>query len=430
MINLQIKNILKFFSNLKFSIAILILIAIIISFGSFIEQDETIVFYKNNYSSINPIFGFIDYNFILKLGLNHIYTTWWFVSFLIIFGFSLFSCTVTRQFPLLTNSKKYFFKNKNISLLPLFTKIKNYYYLNEFLIIKLNTIFFYIYQKKNLIYSYKGLLGRISPILVHISLICILIGSFLGAFQEFKAQEVIAKGEIFHIQNIIKTGSLSKINSVNIRVNDFWTQYKKKNINQFYSNLSILDNLGNEISNKTISVNNPLKYKNIDFYQSDWNLIGIRTKLKNNTNIKEYSFFNIEKDKKIWITWINLDNKIYSLLFDQLEESLFVYDENGNFIKKQYLKDKTNPLLLELLPSTGILIKSDLSIPILYFGFGILIITTLLSCIPYNQIWISSTKKNIWIGSKTNRGFLNLELEFENFLRNIEQVNKLKKNRN
>ena len=55
-------------------------------------------------------------------------------------------------------------------------------------------------------------------------------------------------------------------------------EYENNKIHQFYSNLSILDNYGNEIKQQTISVNNPLRYKNIDFYQSDWNLLGIRVK--------------------------------------------------------------------------------------------------------------------------------------------------------
>jgi cytochrome c biogenesis protein ResB len=35
-------------------------------------------------------------------------------------------------------------------------------------------------------------------------------------------------------------------------------------VHQFYSNLSILDNYGNEVAQQTISVNNP-RYKNVDF---------------------------------------------------------------------------------------------------------------------------------------------------------------------
>ena len=55
----------------------------------------------------------------------------------------------------------------------------------------------------------------------------------------------------------------------------FWIIYKKNGIvDQFYSDISILDNFGTELKEKTISVNNPLKYANISYYQTDWNILG------------------------------------------------------------------------------------------------------------------------------------------------------------
>jgi len=52
-------------------------------------------------------------------------------------------------------------------------------------------------------------------------------------------------------------------------------------------------------------------------------------------------------------------------------------------------------------------------------------LTSSLSYLPYTQIWIFQEKKNCWIGSSTNRGKIQLEIEFENFLRYLEyQINK------
>ena len=82
--------------------------------------------------------------------------------------------------------------------------------------------------------------------------------------------------------------------------------------------------------------------------------------------------------------------------------------------------------MTDLLPATGLLIKFDPSIKFIYLGFGLLIITTFLSYLPYTQFWIFEDKNNIWIGSSTNRGKIQLEIEFENLIRNIE--NKLFEN--
>jgi len=104
----RIQNFLKIVTDLRFAIFVLAIIAGISSLGSFIEQDESLAFYKENYAK--PIYGIIDANFILNLGIDHVYSTWWFLSLLLLLAICLVSCTMTRQFPLLKNSKEFFFK--------------------------------------------------------------------------------------------------------------------------------------------------------------------------------------------------------------------------------------------------------------------------------------------------------------------------------
>ena len=431
---LKIQKSLKVFTDLKFAILVLTILAIASSLGSFIEQDEPLAFYQQNYASNAPIYGFISWNLILALGLDHVYTTWWFLSLLVTLGVCLISCTITRQFPIFVNSKEYFFRKKGNSFLalPFSVKVKSVYYLKEAILLKIQNMNFYIYQNGNLVYGYKGLIGRISPILVHFSLIVILGGSSIGAFKNFKVQEILPKGEIFHIQNPIKVGWLTSLPTVTTRVNDFWVEYENNRVHQFYSNLSILDNYGNEIKEQTISVNNPLRYKNVDFYQSDWNLLGIRVKNKNQNKIYEFPLFPLKKTSKSWITWVNNSegntegntdgNEM--LVFDQLQNSFLTYDESGSFLKVKNIGDEinTNLSIVDILPSTGLLIKYDPSIKIIYFGFGLLMLTACLSYLPYTQIWVFSQKRNSWLGSSTNRGKIQLEIEFENLIRYIENL--------
>jgi cytochrome c biogenesis protein len=308
--------------------------------------------------------------------------------------------------------------------LPFSVKIKNIYYLKENILNKIQNSNFYLYQYGNLSYGYRGLIGRISPILVHVSLIIILCGSSWGAFNNFKAQEILPKGEIFHIQNPIKIGIFTSIPSVSARVNDFWVEYENNRIHQFYSNISLLEPSGNEILQQTISVNNPLRYKGIDFYQSDWNIIGIRVQeINGNKEIYEIPVFPLKKNSKSWITWINdSETNSKALVFDQLQNSFVIYNEKGTFLKLGNIGDEINNnlKLIDIIPSTGLQIKYDPSIVIIYFGFGLLMLTSCLSYLPYTQIWIYNEGKNLWIGSSTNRGKIQLEIEFENLIRTIE----------
>ncbi len=442
---------LKIFTGVKFALFILACIAVASSFGSFIEQDQPVSFYEENYPLTSPILGIITSQFIFSLGLDHVYRTWWFFCLLFFLVISLISCTLTRQFPIFSNSKEYFFRKKQSSFvsLPFSVKLKTIYYLKESILAKIQQLDFYIYQKGNFVYGYKGLIGRISPIFVHFSLIIVLVGSFLSAFNNFKAQEILPKGEIFHIQNPIQIGWFTKIPSVTTRVNDFWVEYENNRIHQFYSNLSILDPFGEEIQHQTISVNNPLRYQNIDFYQSDWNVIGIRFLRSESQPIYESPVFSLEKTSKSWITWIKtvenstvrtggtellgrdpVRSRTITLVFDQLQNSFSIYDNEGNFLSFANLGDsfggqKTGPIsVIEILPSTGLQIKYDPTIPLIYFGFGLLMITSSLSFLPYTQIWTFHQPGNSWyqLGGSTNRGKIQLEIEFENLVRSMEKI--------
>ena len=65
-----------------------------------------------------------------------------------------------------------------------------------------------IFQQQQIVYTYKGILGRFAPIIVHVSMLLILLGNTIAAWGSFNAQELIAKGEIFQVQNTISKSFL------------------------------------------------------------------------------------------------------------------------------------------------------------------------------------------------------------------------------
>jgi len=426
------KKIFSCLTDLRFALLVLFLIAGTSSLGSIIEQDETIEYYQTTYPSTSPLYGFVDWKWITFWGFDHLYQTGWFLSLLFLLSVCLISCTLTRQFPLYWNSKEFFFQKQKTSFLksPFSVSLENRFYTQEVLLTKLQDLGFHVYQRKNGLYGYKGLIGRISPILVHLSLLFVLGGALLGAFQNLKAQEVVAKGEIFHIQNPIQIGPLTALPTVSGRVNDFWVEYEKSRIHQFYSNLSLLDSVGKEMKEQTISVNNPLRYQAIDFYQSDWNLIGIRIEfqtLQKRIVVQEIPLFSLPKSTKSWITWIpeeitKQEKTNWTLVFDQFQNVFLVYDAKGQLMRIQNIGEwaKENFRVTEVLSSTGLLIKYDPTIGMIYFGFGLLMVTACLSYLPYTQIWFWKEGTHSFLSASTNRGKIQLEIEFENLLRSLE----------
>ena len=62
--------------------------------------------FKVSFALKKTDFFFNWFNFLLFFGLDRIYQSWWFILLLIFLVISLTSCTITRQFPLVKNSKK------------------------------------------------------------------------------------------------------------------------------------------------------------------------------------------------------------------------------------------------------------------------------------------------------------------------------------
>jgi cytochrome c biogenesis protein len=256
-------------------------------------------------------------------------------------------------------------------------------------------------------------------------MILILVGTIMGSLFGFKSQEIVPKTETFHIQNILNNGQLTIIPKVSARINDFWITYtKQKTIAQFYSDISILNDEGNEIDRKTSFVNSPLIYKGIYYYQTDWNLLGLRFQ-DLNRQIVEYPLINILNDNnKIWLTWIPSNKTLNDgmiIIIDNLQGYCSVYNDLGVFLGNleinESLNSNLNLTLLEIISSTGLQIKTDPGIPIIYAGFLFLMISTLTSYISYSQIWILQKRKEIFIGGNTTRALFEFELEFFKFIK-------------
>ena len=419
------QKIFRLVADLRFSIFILLLISLFSILGTIIEQDQSLEIYKTNYPLTNPVFGFLTWDRIIQFGLDHVYKTWWFFTLIFLFGLSLISCTFLQQLPSLKIARRcqFFRTTGQFYRLKIFTTLNNFSFNKILARIKRNQ--YSIFQQKNIIYCYKGLIGRIAPILVHFSMILVLLGTIIGSLFGFKAQEIVPKTESFHIQNILNNGQLTIIPKTSARINDFWITYtKNRTVSQFYSDISVLDYQGNETKRKTISVNYPLIHNSVYYYQTDWNLIGLRFQNAQN-EIIEYPLTNLlNNQNKVWLTWISNDKSLNEgiiAIVDNLEGYCSIYDETGRFLGNIELNETVNfksPLtLVEIIRSTGLQIKTDPGIPIIYLGFFFLMLSTLISYITYSQIWIIQKNEKLFIGGTTNRAVFDFELEFFKFIK-------------
>ncbi|NJK39079.1 MAG: cytochrome c biogenesis protein [Oscillatoriales cyanobacterium RM2_1_1] len=427
------RELLPVLANLRLAIILLLAIALFSISGTVIEQGQTLEFYQTNYPEHPALFGFLTWKVLLFLGLDHVYRTWWFLALLVLFGSSLTACTFTRQLPTLKSARRwsYYEKPQQFQNLALSAEVEQATL--EGLQRLLQKRQYKIFPSGNQLYARKGLIGRIGPIVVHASMLVILLGSVLGSLTGFIAQEMVPSGETFQVKRIIDAGpfSASQIpQDWSVRVNRFWIDYTPEGrIDQFYSDLSVLDQEGTEVDRQTIHVNQPLRHRGVTFYQADWGVAGVQFHLNNSPVLQiPMGLLDTGGQGRLWGTWLPTKPDLsegVSLITKDLQGTLLVYDNSGKLVAtvRTGMSVEVNGVNLsidQIVGSTGLQIKSDPGIPLVYLGFGLLMISVMMSYISHSQIWALQMGDRLYLGGKTNRAKVTFEREVVEILDDLE----------
>lgn len=418
------RQVLPILADLRLAIILLLAIAGFSISGTVIEQGQNLAYYQSNYPEHPALFGFLTWKVLLTLGLDHVYRTWWFLSILILFGTSLTACTFTRQFPALKAARhwKFYDEPRQFKKLALSA---------EFEQVSLNSLSpllekqrYKVFQEGNTIYARKGIVGRIGPIVVHASMLLILVGAILGAMTGFIAQEMVPSGNTFQVKNIIDAGPFAASQvpkDWSVKVNRFWIDYTPQGgINQFYSDLSVLDNQQHEVDKQTIYVNKPLRYHGVTLYQTDWGISAVQVQL-NKSPIFQIPMAQLDtkSNQRLWGTWIPLKPDLsegVSLLAKDLQGTILVYDVKGKLVStvRPGMATEVNGVMLkvvDVIGSTGLQIKADPGIPLVYTGFGLLMLGVVMSYVSHSQVWALQKEGRFYIGGRTNRAQVTFERE-------------------
>lgn len=427
------RELLPLLADLRLAIILLLAIALFSISGTVIEQGQAAAFYQANYPEHPALFGFLTWKLLLALGLDHVYRTWWFLALLVLFGSSLTACTFTRQFPALkaARSWQFYHQPRQFEKLALSTELTDRSLAQ--LVPLLQQRQYKVFQQGSSLYARKGLAGRIGPILVHASMLIILAGSIVGAMTGFIGQEMVPSGDTFQIQNITDAGPLAAAQipkDWSVKVNRFWIDYLPSGeIDQFYSDLSVLDAQGQEVKRQTIHVNQPLRYRGVTLYQADWAIAAVRVKI-NNSPIFQLPMAQLDTGGKgrIWGTWIPTKPDLsagVSLVARDLQGMVLIYDTDGKLIStvRTGMSTQVNGVtlsLVDLIGSTGLQIKADLGIPVVYLGFGLLMLGVIMSYVSHSQIWALEKDGQFYVGGRTNRAQVTFEREVLDLLERLQ----------
>ena len=123
--------------------------------------------------------------------------------------------------------------------------------------------------------------------------------------------------------------------------------------------------------------------------------------------------------------------KNYLLTIDNEHGPLKIFNIDDFSEKDIYLNEKdvkinsSNIKLIKIIPSSGLIIKSDPSIPIIYSSFVLILSGATLSLIPTKRIWIlfDNPSKNYYMGGLCNKNLSGFESEFNQLSEKIKKAN-------
>jgi cytochrome c biogenesis protein len=190
--------------------------------------------------------------------------------------------------------------------------------------------------------------------------------------------------------------------------------------------LSLLDSKGNELKRKIVFVNEPLTFKNLVLYQTDWDIVGLKLRL-NNKKIFQIPVQKIIKEgRRFWFGSLNLDTEkegSFTILVNDLSGKVYIYNSRGTLVQESSLGNTViidkNPAIQisDFITSTGLQIKSDPGIIIVYFSFLLLLVSIYISFFTYSQIWLIELSGNIKVGGASNRSVLFFQEDFRKIIK-------------
>lgn len=264
-------DIWKFLASIKLSAVLITTIAATSIIGTFIPQNKALAEYYHAYG---------ERLFVLfyHLGFYDLFSSRWFTALLILLAINLIVCSIER----FNKNYKIIFPKTPAFPESLFEKSRAK---AEFKLEQqpdqIKTIFTdwlkqrYSYTRVEnnehyvRIFAEKGRWSRLGVYIIHISVLILLFGGLIGGMFGYQAFVQIPEGESRSTAKILNSDQEVDF-GFEVRCDAFSvTFYPSGQPKEYRSDLVILDD-GQEVYRKSIIVNDPLRYKGLTFYQSSY----------------------------------------------------------------------------------------------------------------------------------------------------------------
>ncbi len=260
-----------FFASVRLTIILLLSLAATSIIGTFIPQNKQPMEYLQ-------AFGEFGYRLLSALDFFDMYRSWWFRLLIILLVLNIIICSIER----LASIGKILFVKKPQFRPGRFQKVKTRWtFDDERSPEKLHDLYAPVLKRKfgytqtkttdegTYLFAEKWRWTRIGVYIVHFSIVVLLLGSLVGSIFGFEGFVNIPENETVDTIFLRQTGQSLKLPFA-IRCDDFDVSFYANGApKEFRSSLTVLEN-GQMALQKDIVVNDPLRYRGINVFQSSY----------------------------------------------------------------------------------------------------------------------------------------------------------------
>ena len=429
------KRLIAWISDLRLAIGLLILIAVASGLGTLVPQKESAELYHRVYDG-QPWLGLFNGNAILNLQLDHVYSSSWFLGLLAWLGLSLILCSWRRQWPALQAALRWidYSSPRQLSKLTL-AETLNCSDANQELS-RLQALLsqrgWQVQPHPDRLAARRGASGRVGPLLVHADLVVLMVGAAWGALAGQRLERFLAPGNELELLN--RRGDTQ----LTVALEDFGIERDPAGRpEQFRSQLRLQPGDPNAAaplpaSTEEISVNHPLRFQGMTVYQADWSLAAIQVQLGKSPILELPLQSFPQLGDQVWgiVLPTRPDGSNPVLLALSSEQGpVTAYSAEAEILGTLVpgggpAEIAGIPLRIAgVVPASGLLLKRDPGVPLVYAGFAIALAGGALSLIATRQLWAIAEpqQQKLHVAGLCNRNLAAFSRELPALLSELQQ---------
>lgn len=430
-------------------IVILSFLAVTAIVGTFIIQEP------QAQKPITEIYDAQTLHWLEKFGLIDLYHSPWFIALLAAFALNLIIGTIQiwpknirmikkRPFPLHRRAiERFRFRESFNAPFPM----KSHEILKKSYIDALSDRFYRagILSKGPdgfQIFLQKGRFSKLIVFFIHLSLMVIIVGGFIGAILGFEGNVNIAEGETV---NYYFSGPKleRRVLPFALRCDDFQIEYYPgtDQPKSYKSDLKVISD-GEILIQKTISVNDPLRHQGISFYQASYGLLEspkFLIRLMDRKTNKEYlKSAGLHEEVQVREEGVRFKMTDFTPSFEQFGPAakLEVFERGKGPLEVLVLKDYPKfdafhrkaryTYILDKIEEryfTGLQLGANPGFKVIMVGSAMLIFGLFLSYMwAFRKFWIIVEGSQVTVVGKTTKFQSSFEKEFSEVVRRLQEV--------